>query len=72
VLELERLLNITEEVIRHLITRVERPQSRRASVEAGDVAEEELTPPSDEDDEIPDTEFIDESESEAAPAATDR
>ena len=72
VLELERLLNITEEVMRHLITRVERPQSRRASADTGDVAEEEFTPPSDEDDEIPDTEFIDESESEAAPAATDR
>jgi hypothetical protein len=29
-------------------------------------------PPSLDDEDIPDTEFIDESESEAAPAATDR
>ena len=31
VLELERGLNITEEVMRHLVTRVERPASRRPS-----------------------------------------
>jgi hypothetical protein len=36
------------------------------------MAEEEFVPPVDDEDEIPDTEFIDESESEAAPAATDR
>jgi len=73
VLELERGLNITEEVMRHLVTRVEKPQARRASLDAGDgMAEEEFVPPSDDEDEIPDTEFIDESESEAAPAATDR
>jgi small subunit ribosomal protein S6 len=73
VLELERFLNITEEVMRHLITRVEKPLSRRASADAGDgLADEEFAPPSEDDLEIPDTEFIDESESEAAPAATDR
>lgn len=73
VLELERGLNITEEVMRHMITRVEKPQARRASAEAGDgIADEEFVPPTDDEDEIPDTEFIDESESEAAPAATDR
>ncbi|HUP83985.1 MAG TPA: 30S ribosomal protein S6 [Candidatus Limnocylindria bacterium] len=74
VLELERFLNITEEVMRHLITRVEKPQSRRASADAGDgLADEEFAaPPTDDEDDIPDTEFIDESESEAAPAATDR
>jgi small subunit ribosomal protein S6 len=73
VIELERGLNITEEVMRHLITRVEKPQARRASLDAGDgMAEEEFVPPVDDEDEIPDTEFIDESESEAAPAATDR
>lgn len=73
VLELERFLNITEEVMRHLITRVEKPQSRRASADAGDgMAEEDFVPPSEDDLEIPDTEFIDESESEAAPAAADR
>lgn len=76
VAELERGLNITEEVLRHLVTRVERPTaSRRPS--AGDeeeLAEDDgLAPPSDEDDEdLLETEFIDESESEAAPAATDR
>jgi len=73
VLELERFLNITEEVMRHLITRVEKPQSRRSSSDAGDgMGEEEFAPPSEDDEDIPDTEFIDESESEAAPAATDR
>ena len=73
VLELERGLNITEEVMRHLITRVEKPQARRASADAGEgMAEEEfVVPPVDEEDEIP-AEFIDESESEAAPAAADR
>jgi small subunit ribosomal protein S6 len=74
VLELERSLNITEEVMRHLITRVEKPLARRASADAGDgMADEEfVAPPIIDEDEIPDTEFIDESESEAAPAATDR
>ena len=73
VLELERGLNITEEVMRHLITRAEKPQLRRATAEAGDgMADEEFVPPALDDDDIPDTEFIDESESEAAPAATDR
>lgn len=73
VIELERGLNITEDVMRHLITRVEKPQARRASADAGDgLADEEFVPPVDDEDEIPDTEFIDESESEAAPAATDR
>jgi len=69
VLELERGLNISEEVMRHLVTRVEKPQARRASAEAD--ADEEFAPP-DEDEEILDTEFIDESESEAAPAAAER
>ncbi len=71
VLELERALNITEEVLRHLVTRVERPASRRTHDE-GDNADgdAEMEPP--EDGEVaPDGEFIDESESEAAPAAID-
>jgi small subunit ribosomal protein S6 len=74
VLELERGLNISEEVMRHLVTRVDRPQSRRATAEAGDesMGEEEFAaPPLEDEDELP-TEFIDESESEAAPAAADR
>jgi small subunit ribosomal protein S6 len=78
VLELERGLNISEEVMRHLVTRVERPASRRSLSDLGD---EDMDlddvviagpPPDDDLDDIPDTEFIDESESEAAPAATDR
>jgi small subunit ribosomal protein S6 len=76
VAELERSLNITEEVMRHLVTRVERPANARRPAApdqegaAGDDEEDAGPPPEDED--IPDTEFIDESESEAAPAATDR
>lgn len=74
VAELERSLNITEEVLRHLVTRVERPTTARRPItgEEGEIEDEELGPPPDEDEEVPETEFIDESESEAAPAATDR
>ena len=75
VLELERGLNITEEVMRHLVTRVERPASRRPQADSGediDLLDEDLAAPPEDDEEIPDTEFIDESESEAAPAAADR
>ena len=74
IVELEHTLLITEEVLRHLVTRVERP----AKASAGDGSElDEL------DDERPAVrvstrrtsdvpgEFIDESESEAAPAAID-
>ena len=74
VLELERGLNITEEVMRHLITRIERPlRSRGQGGEDADLDEDVIAaPPPEDDEEIPDTEFIDESESEAAPAAIDR
>jgi len=71
--ELERGLNITEEVMRHLVTRIERPASCRAAPTGEDGAEEEddvFLPPVDEDFEN-DGELIDESESEAAPRATD-
>jgi small subunit ribosomal protein S6 len=71
--ELERGLNITEEVMRHLITRIERPASRRAARAGEDGVEEEddvFLPPVDEDFED-DGALIDESESEAAPRATD-
>jgi small subunit ribosomal protein S6 len=75
VAELERGLNITEEVLRHLVTRVDRPATSRRPA-AGDedelVEDVELAPPPDEDLDELETEFIDESESEAAPAATDR
>ena len=74
VLELERGLNITEEVLRHLVTRVERPTAARRPTAVGGeemIEDEEIGPPPEEDEEI-ETAFIDESESEAAPAATDR
>ncbi len=77
--ELERGLNITEEVMRHLVTRVERPVRRADKkddeAEEGEVeAAEEATdvdvdaPPVEEEPE-PEGEVIDESESEAAPKA---
>ena len=67
--ELERGLLITEEVLRHLVTRVERP-IRTARPDAADSDDADL-PPAEDDDDVPDVELIDESESEAAPAATD-
>lgn len=72
VIELERSLLITEELLRHLVTRVERPvRPARKAVAVGVVEEEEEVvpaPPPEEEEEI---ELIDESESEAAPAAID-
>jgi small subunit ribosomal protein S6 len=66
--ELERTLLITEEVLRHLVVRVDRP----VRALRGGKGDEDLAPaPGDEDEEEPDVELIDESESEAAPAATD-
>ncbi len=63
--EIEQGLRITEELLRHLVTRVERPAARRPEAEM-----EPETVPLDEEEE-PLGEFIDESESEAAPAAID-
>ena len=75
IVELEHTLQITEEVIRHLVTRVERPvkAGRRDEGDEGDGSDEEsvLPPDDDEVDEDVPTELIDESESEAAPAAID-
>jgi small subunit ribosomal protein S6 len=67
IVDLERTLLITEEVLRHLVIRVERPirVSRDGKAEDGDLA------PDLEDEEEPQGEQIDESETEAAPAATD-
>lgn len=62
--ELERGLNITEEVMRHLVVHVERPTTTRRAESADDA----IAPPP-EDEPAPDGEFIDESESDAAPAA---
>jgi small subunit ribosomal protein S6 len=75
IVEMERLLLITEEVIRHLVTRIERPVR---AVRVGAEGEEEDgnegpdLPSADQDeDDFDDTERIDESETEAAPAAID-
>jgi small subunit ribosomal protein S6 len=67
--ELERGLLISEEVLRHLITRVERPVRAARGRDAEADAEVDLGV----DDEEPEDEqeLIDESESEAAPAAID-
>jgi len=67
--ELERGLLITEELLRHLVTRVERPVKAARREGLDDAAEFGAPPPSDEVDEEDDRERIDESESEAAPAA---
>ncbi len=73
--ELERGLNITEEVMRHLVTRIERPVRRErredGSEDDSDDDEDDDSPPPDDDDDVDDDEKIDESESEAAPRATD-
>ena len=70
VADLERGLNITEEVMRHLVTRVERPTSTRRS-EGAEGVDEVLVAPPPEDEPESDLEIIDESETEAAPAAID-
>ncbi len=74
IVELEHTLLITEEVLRHLVTRVERP-SKSKNGDGSDLDElDDIDVPSGLDDEEDDEdrpEFIDESESEAAPAAID-
>jgi small subunit ribosomal protein S6 len=73
ILELEHTLLITEEVLRHLVTRVERPvKAARHDGEDGEGIEDgDDLPGLDEEDEDDRGELIDESESEAAPAAID-
>ena len=73
--EMERGLLITEEVLRHLVTRDERPArparrdgSPRAARSTDDA---DLPSAEDEEDDDDDRERIDESETEAAPAAID-
>ena len=68
--ELERGLLISEEVLRHLVTRVERPVRAARGQDADGDVDAEVEPPSDED-ELDDEALIDESETEAAPAAID-
>ena len=85
ILELERSLQITEEVIRFLVTRSEKPVKARRDAAAADGSEEGEDSDEDDDvtadlvadvddedaDEAADDGRIDESESEAAPAAID-
>ncbi len=73
IIDLEHSLLITEEVLRHLITRVERPaRSNRADGSDGDAADgDDLPSGLDDEDDLDQPEFIDESESDAAPAAID-
>ena len=73
IVELERGLLITEELLRHLVTRVERPAKSARGRDGGeDVDLEDGDLPSSEDEPIEELgEQIDESESEAAPAAID-
>ena len=73
IVEMERILLITEEVIRHLVTRVERPirAARTGAEDEEDGTEGPDLPSADDEDDFDDTERIDESETEAAPAAID-
>ena len=73
IVELEHTLLITEEVLRHLVTRVDRPVKGSAGdgTELDDIDGQDLPSGLDEEDEDIPGEFIDESESEAAPAAID-
>ena len=75
IVEVERLLLITEEVIRHLVTRVERPvRAARAGAEGEDedgIEGPDLPSADEDEDDFDTTERIDESETEAAPAAID-
>ncbi|HUQ44168.1 MAG TPA: 30S ribosomal protein S6 [Candidatus Limnocylindria bacterium] len=70
--EVERDLLITEEVLRHLVIRQDRPARASRDADAdGDGDETPLPSAEDEEEEDDGRERIDESESEAAPAAID-
>ena len=70
--ELERGLLITEEVLRHLVIRQDRPARATRDAAAGGDGDETLLPSAEDEEEEDDgRERIDESESEAAPAAID-
>jgi small subunit ribosomal protein S6 len=78
IVELERSLQITEDVLRYLVTRAVKPVKVRRDAAAADGADDDIDidvdaglPPSDDEDDEPTVEQIDESESEAAPAAID-
>ena len=70
--ELERGLLITEEVLRHLVIRQDRPARAARDADAGGDGDETPLPSAEDEEEEDDgRERIDESESEAAPAAID-
>jgi small subunit ribosomal protein S6 len=73
--ELERSLQITEDVLRYLVTRAEKPVKVRRDAAAADGAEDDESesdlPSAEDEEEAVTGERIDESESEAAPAAID-
>jgi len=71
--EMERSLHITEDVLRYLVTRAVKPIRARRDASATEEGEDLDTglPPVDIEDDEPRGELIDESESEAAPAAID-
>jgi small subunit ribosomal protein S6 len=74
VAELERSLLITEESLRHLVTRIERPVRAARRDETADETLDDVDLPSPDDeveDELEPAERIGEDESEAAPAAID-
>ena len=69
--ELERGLLISEEVLRHLVTRGERPVRAARGHEADADADVDVDLPPEDEEPEDEIELIDESESEAAPAAID-
>lgn len=69
--ELEHSLLITEEVLRHLVTRDERPVKAARRDGAAEDVDVDAGPPPEDEEEDDGTELIDKSESEAAPAAID-
>ena len=68
--ELERSLQITEDVLRSLVTRVVKPVKARRDAAAGEVDDADI-PSGEDEEEVDEGELIVESESEAAPAAID-
>ena len=71
IVELERGLLISEEVLRHLVTRVERPVRASRGPDSDADADVEVNLPIDDEEPDEDKELIDESETEEAPAAID-
>jgi small subunit ribosomal protein S6 len=70
--EMERSLEITEEVLRYLVTRVIKPIKARRDPATGEVdGDDSVIPPGEDEEDEGIVEMIDESESEAAPAAID-